>query len=527
MGVLGGGDVVIARIQDVGLGGGVVVGLELFLVKGHGDRFGSAGRQFRGLAIAHQLDGSLFDVVGLVVVGVGALGKDFHHVLAGAGTGVLHIHRDGAGSAVPGSFVVGPLKGGVGQAVAEGIDHRVGIAVVAGVALAQDGILVAGFVVAVADVDALFIADVVVLGLLAILGVVREVTEVLGGGAAQRVGLVGIHGAAGGVDVAGEDLGQRIQAVVTHGRRGNDGMDVGELVDPAQVHRSAGVEQQHHIVKIIIEVLQDGQFIGVGLQVGFALILRHIGMVVHGAGHIAALAHDAAEHEDRHGALHGIQQTFFALHHRERAFVDGEVLVIAVTHRADAADIILAVALAVEVPQGFVHAEAAGFKGSLEVAFGTADVSHRRMAHKTEGGTGAVGHLVGVVFQQHNAFACDLFVEGDFVLHQGIQRIKLGFAVLHINAFGLGLAVVDARILQAQDTLHTAGIGGNEDVGRHDSAGQHHTQNAGNSRLDDFDGLLSVFLLLRHDSFLLLVVWPHSPGKPAVWEGVPSGMTPL
>src|SRR5699024_9689537 len=53
MGVLGGGDVVIARIQDVGLGSGVVVGLELFLVKGHGDRFGSAGRQFRGLGIAH------------------------------------------------------------------------------------------------------------------------------------------------------------------------------------------------------------------------------------------------------------------------------------------------------------------------------------------------------------------------------------------------------------------------------------------------------------------------------------------
>ena len=304
-------------------------------------------------------------------------------------------------------------------------------------------------------------------------------------------------------------------------------MDVGELVDPAQVHRGAGVEQQHHVVKIIIEVLQDRQLIGVGFQVRLGLVLRHIGMVVHGAGHIAALAHDAAEHEDRHGALHGIQQAFFALHHRERAFVDGEVLVIAITHRADTADIILAVALAVEVPQGFVHAEAAGFKGSLEVAFGTADVSHRRMAHKAEGGIGAVGHLVGVVFQQHDAFACDLSVEGDLVLHQGIQSIKLGFAVLHINAFGLGFAVVNACILQAQDALHTAGIGRNEDVGRHNAAGQHHTQNAGNSRLDDLDGLFSVFLLLCHDSFLLLVVWPHPPGEPAVREGVPSGMSSL
>ncbi len=155
MGVLGGSDIVIARIQDVGLGGGVVVGLELFLVKGHRDRFGSAGRQFRGLGIAHQFNGSLFDVVGLVVIGVGALGKDFHHVLAGAGTGVLHVHRDGAGGAIPGSLVVGPLKVGVGQAVAEGIHYRISIAVVTGIALAQDGILVPGLIVAVADVDTL------------------------------------------------------------------------------------------------------------------------------------------------------------------------------------------------------------------------------------------------------------------------------------------------------------------------------------------------------------------------------------
>ena len=504
MGILGGGDVVVARIQDVGLGGGVVVGLELLLIEGDSHRLRGAGRQFRGLGVTDQLDRRLLDFVLLVVVGVGALGVDFYNVLAGAGTGVLHVHRDGAGGAVPGSLVVGPVKGGVGQTVAERIHHGICIAVVAGVALAEDGILVAGLVVTIAHVDAFLVADVVVLGLLAVLGVVREVTEVLGGRAAQGIHLIGIHCAAGGVDVAGKDFRQGVQAVIAHGRCGNHRVDVGELGYPAQIHRSAGVEQQHHVVEVIVEVLQDGQLIGVGFQVGLGLIFRHIGVVVHRAGHIAALTHDTAVHEDGHRALHGIQQAGFALHDGQRAFIDREVLVITVVHRAHAADVVLAGTVGVEVPQRLIDAEAAGLKRSLEVALGAADVSNRGMAHKAEGRIGAVGHLVLIVLQQHDAFACDLLVQRDLILHQGIQRFELGFAVLHVDAVGLGIAVVDAGILQAQHALHAAGVGRNQNVGRYNAAGQHHTQNTGNGRFDDLDSLFSALLFLCHDSFLLL-----------------------
>ena len=109
-------------------------------------------------------------------------------------------------------------------------------------------------------------------------------------------------------------------------------MDVRELTDPAQIHGCAGVDQQHHVIEVIVQILQDLQLYRIGFQVGLALVRFNVSMVVHGAGHVAALTHDAAEHEHRDRAFHGVQQTGFALHHGKRAFIDGEILVIAEVH---------------------------------------------------------------------------------------------------------------------------------------------------------------------------------------------------
>ena len=126
------------------------------------------------------------------------------------------------------------------------------------------------------------------------------------------------------------------------------------------------------------------------------------------------------------------------------------------------------------------------------------------MADKAKGGVRAVRHLASVVFQQNDALCGDLLVQRNFILNQSIQRIKTGLAVLHVDAFGFGLAVVDAAALQAQNALHTACIGRDQHIGRDDTARQRNAQYTGNSGFDDFADRLIAFLFLCHNCFLLV-----------------------
>ena len=397
--ILSCGDVVVTGIQDVGLGVSVVVGLQLFLVEG--DRHGLActGSQLRGLGVTDQFNGSFFHLVGLVVIGVRALCVDFHNVLACNRTGVGDLDRHGAGIAIPAGVVIRPVKGGVGQAVAEGVHHSIVVVVIARIALTEDFILVTGLVVAVANIDALFVADVVVLGEVAILIVVGKVAEVLRRRAVHGIHFIGIHSAAGRIDLAGEDFCQRAQTIITHSGSRNDGVNIGIVFDPAQIYRCAGVQQQHHIVKVIVQILQDLQLGRIRLQISLGLVLFHIGVVVHGAGHITAFARHTAEHKNRNRILHGIGQTRLCLHDGQGALVDGEVLVITVRDRADTQTIILAVAFGIEFPEVLVDTEPGIFKGRFHIDFVAADVADSRMADKAEGGIRAVRHLSCIVFQ--------------------------------------------------------------------------------------------------------------------------------
>ena len=56
--VLGGGDVVVTGIQNVGLGIDVVVRLQLLLIKGDLHRLACAGSQLRGLGVTDQFNRS-------------------------------------------------------------------------------------------------------------------------------------------------------------------------------------------------------------------------------------------------------------------------------------------------------------------------------------------------------------------------------------------------------------------------------------------------------------------------------------
>ena len=276
-------------------------------------------------------------------------------------------------------------------------------------------------------------------------------------------------------------------------------MDAGIILHPAQIDRCTGVEQQHHIVKVVVQVLEDLQFRRIRLQISLGLVLFHIGVVVHGAGHITAFARHTAEHKDRNRILHRIGQTRLCFHDRQGAFVDGKVLVITVGNRTGAQTVVLAVAFGIKFPECFVNAKAYIFKSSFHIDLIAANVADCRMADKTEGRIRAVRHLSCIVFQQNNAFGGDLLIQSDLILNQRSLCIKAGLAVFHIDAFGLCLAVVDASALQAQNALHAAGVGRDQHIGRNYTARQCDTQHTRNGSFDDLAHHPTVLLFLCHN----------------------------
>ena len=130
----------VTGVEDVGAGTVGVVGSDIALVDGHGQRLGSARLDHAGLAEADQRNGRLLDAVFLVVVGVGALDINLHGLFAGHVAGVGDLDGDGVG--VIGGIVadvhVADVEVGVAHAVAEGVSHDVAVGVVACVAVAGD-----------------------------------------------------------------------------------------------------------------------------------------------------------------------------------------------------------------------------------------------------------------------------------------------------------------------------------------------------------------------------------------------------
>ena len=121
MRILGCGDVVVARVQNIGFCLVGIIAFQLFLVKGRRYGFACARFQNRGLGIADQLDRGFLHTVFLVVLGVGALCVNLHDLFACHITGVRHGNADGAGVAGPSGGVVLPVKSSQGQTVTKRI----------------------------------------------------------------------------------------------------------------------------------------------------------------------------------------------------------------------------------------------------------------------------------------------------------------------------------------------------------------------------------------------------------------------
>ena len=329
MGVRADGEVVVARVHDEGLGVLAVVAGQQAHVHIHGNGLALAGLQGVGLFVVHQLQGGLFNAVLLVVVGVGCAGVQLHDSLAGHIAGVGGGHGHGSGALVAGDdhAVQGLLKGGVAQAVAEGIDHLVVVAPGAigggngavgvgvstgrgvGTAVAQHDVRIAGLVVTVAGVDALVLDQVGVdAGALSKVRSVcpGDVAKVLHGRSQGAVLDEGIAQVCRGSHGAVQHVGHGVEAVSAGVAHPQDGVNVGVVLQVCDLHGVGSIDQHDDLVEIGLCFLDHGHF----------FITQAQDVSVHGvhavcqaflAGVVGtALAADTAHHHDGGVAVLGV-----------------------------------------------------------------------------------------------------------------------------------------------------------------------------------------------------------------------------
>ena len=454
VGIGGGGEVVVTGVEDVGASAVGVVGSDIALVDGHGQRLGSARLDHAGLAEADEGDSGLFHTVLLVVVGEGALDIDLHGLFAGHVAGVGDLDGDGVG--VIGGIVadvhVADVEVGVAHAVAEGVSHDVAVGVVACVAVAGDEVLVAGLVVLVAHIDA-FLVDHVGLSLgghIAALDIafVGGGGEVPHGGGAEVVVAVGIDQAAGGVDLAGQDLGHGIDAGDAHVTDPQCGVDVVLVVlEEIDLQGVGGVDQQ------------DGLFDGaVLLHLGNVLqhsllVLVERQIVDLAVGKVSTLTADAGQGHDSGIAVLGNAVLDLVGVDIPR-HLGGDLTGFG-DHAALGASVVLAGADGVEVPQGGVDGDTDLFQGGAQgVGGGGINIAgagaavHEVDAAAGEGADLSVGsqrQRIVVVHQQGSALGLDLLGQSQTVVDHLLGGVEVTGVILGVGVLVLQLPEAAAK----------------------------------------------------------------------------------
>ena len=373
-----GGEVIIALVHDIGLGAVGVIGAHFALGHGHVCGHGLA-RGHVDLGVAHQLHGSLFDAVLLVVIGIGALHVDQHRFPGIPVRRVGDIHGEVEGIAVFLHVQLAVRKIAVIQAIAEGEGHGLGIIVIAHVGIAQHGVFVAGFIVAVADVDAFLIDHIVfVIGLGEGQALFRRVgvgghIGVLHSGRGGVVVAVGVYQTAGGIDLAAEQIADGADAALTHFAHPQAGVDAEVLaayggLDYVQLHGVGGVQQQHDLFQgtggfQLSQLAQDVLFLGTDGE----HVAARVGRAHH--GQVLALAAHTADDHDGGVVVLGNGIPFRGGEGAQGGFVDGEFFVLEDVVIQGTGGALLAVILArafpIEGPQGGVHGKAVLLQGVL------------------------------------------------------------------------------------------------------------------------------------------------------------------
>ena len=410
------GEVVVASVHDVGLGLVGIVGAQLALVDGDVHGLRSAGSQDIGLCEASQLDCSLFNAVGLVVIGVGRLEVDLHGLLAGIGlAGVGHGQADVKGIVRLGDIEVAVGEIGIAVAVAERISNRLGPVIVARVRSAHDHVLVTGLKVTVAQVDALLVDAVHALHVgtlgqqvvLCRVGVSLGV-EVVHGGVCHVVVQVGIDQRAGGGHRAGQQLCHTVDTGLAHVADPHGSVDAVILtadlgVEEVQLDGVGAVEQDDDglkgaVVFQSLEVLQqlqllrgESQIVAVALLAGDPAV---VGAILT-AGQVSTLA--AGTGEDHDGGIAVLGKAALSAGQSAPGSLVDRILGVRLQgigdgSRGHAAVLAHHGVRAVQVPQGLVDGDALGLQSLLEVG---------SLAGIDRAGTGTAVHQVhGTVAEQ-------------------------------------------------------------------------------------------------------------------------------
>ena len=458
VGIGGGGEVVVTGVEDVGAGAVGVVGSNVALVDGHGQRLGSARLDHAGLAEADQRNGRLLNAVLLVVVGVGALDIDLHGLFARHITGVGDLDGDGVG--VIGGIVadvhVADVEVGVAHAVAEGVSHDVAVGVVACVAAAGDEVLVAGLVVLVAYIDAFLIDHVglALCGHIAALNIafVGGGGEVPHSGGAEVVVAVGIDQAAGGVDLAGQDLGHGIDAGDAHVTDPQCGVDVVLVVlEEIDLQGVGRVDEDDDLFDLTV-LLHLGQ---VGQHVLLVLVQSQV--VNLAVGKVGTLTANTGQGDDS-----GITVLGNAVFHVVGVDVPGS-LGGGGTGRSNRAAIVAGIVLSsaggVEIPQGRVDGNADLFQGSAQgIGAGGINIAGAGAAVdqvRTGGGESAdLGirsqrQRIVVVHQQGCALGLDLLGQSQTVVDHLLGGVEVTGVIL-----GVGVLVLQLPEAAAETGCH-------------------------------------------------------------------------
>ena len=283
-------DLVRTRIQHIAAVLQVIVGGHILHGEGHSHRFTGSGVQQTGLAKAGQHHMALLDAAH----SVGRRIVDLHHILAGYIAGVGHLDLHGDGGIVGSKIRDGLFKGGVAQAVAEGILHHglVGV-LVAGAGGVVDP---AGLIKAIAHIDALGVLEVIAVFQV---GVGKHTCIPVGRRGGEIIG-VGVGQTAGGVHLTGEHLAHCVHAGRTGSANPQRSVDA-LLFQKAQLHGVGSVQQHNDLVKVLcLDQFQQiffilGQFQIMAAVVGVAVTGR-----VHVLGQVIALTAGAGDHHYRH-----------------------------------------------------------------------------------------------------------------------------------------------------------------------------------------------------------------------------------
>ena len=249
MGVGGSRQVVVPRLQNVGARAVGVKDLHGTLVHINLDGLAFAGLQNIRLGKADQLHRRFFNAVGTVIFRIRVLQIRLHNLLARSLSGV----RDGdiQRKAVRrfGHLVIRPAEVRIAQAVAEGVHHLCIVVKITRVALCQNGILVAGLIVAVANIDALGVDNILVTGkhIAVCDGVVAQIRSGRGRGCVSRPG---VHQVAAGVHCAVQCLADGIGTLLPQCAHPQHSVNV-VSAEFRHIDGVSHVQKQNHLVKAL------------------------------------------------------------------------------------------------------------------------------------------------------------------------------------------------------------------------------------------------------------------------------------